>query len=565
MKNLLKHILLFTGKCWHSNRMTKMNLTSLLRIPAAALMAVLLASCDKDFNELGADIVGDDHFLFEKDDTFSIVANTIPTGPVQTNNLQINPFGVYSNPALGKTVASFVTQLEIKNLSPLFASHQTNPVIDSVVLYVPYFSTLKSTDAGGAHTYELDSIFGQAESPMQLAVHESQYFLRDFFYNAQDEQESQRYYSNQRPEITYNPTVLNNGLSSDNEAFFFSADEHEETVISNNGNTSLRRVRPGMRLKLDNDYFTSRILGAPQGILSSNNAFKNYFRGLYFKVDPTSAQGQLAMINFGDGTVTLYYKETQLDANFQPVLDASNQPVRIRKEFVMNMKGNTVSLLQNIDPDPHYTEALAQSFDAEVGQEVLALKGGEGSVVVIDLFGPDTDGNGVADQLEEIRQNEWLINEASLTFHINKTPNYMGGTNVSPKRIYLYDVKNKKPLVDYYLDNTTGGFKNSKYVHGGLLERESGNDTKYKIRITNYLRNLVKAPDSTNVRLGLSVTESINIVDMGKLRNPDDRVNNFIPAASIMNPLGTFLYGTHPAVPEDKRLKLEIYYTKRKP
>jgi hypothetical protein len=29
-----------------------------------------------------------------------------------------------------------------------------------------------------------------------------------------------------------------------------------------------------------------------------------------------------------------------------------------------------------------------------------------------------------------------------------------------------------------------------------------------------------------------------------------------------MSPLGTILYGSATAVPEDKRLKLEIYYTK---
>nr|MBP6460351.1 DUF4270 family protein [Crocinitomicaceae bacterium] len=35
-----------------------------------------------------------------------------------------------------------------------------------------------------------------------------------------------------------------------------------------------------------------------------------------------------------------------------------------------------------------------------------------------------------------------------------------------------------------------------------------------------------------------------------------------LPKASVMNPLGTILYGSHPSVPEDKRVKLQIYYTK---
>ena len=106
-----------------------MKLTSFLRIPAAAIVAVLFASCDKDFNEIGADIVGEDHFLFEKDDTFSIVANTVATGPVQSNNLPINPLGVYNNPALGRTIASFVTQLEVpvSSRNQLFMTYDTDP------------------------------------------------------------------------------------------------------------------------------------------------------------------------------------------------------------------------------------------------------------------------------------------------------------------------------------------------------------------------------------------------------------------------------------------------------
>jgi hypothetical protein len=35
-----------------------------------------------------------------------------------------------------------------------------------------------------------------------------------------------------------------------------------------------------------------------------------------------------------------------------------------------------------------------------------------------------------------------------------------------------------------------------------------------------------------------------------------------VAKASVMNPLGTVLYGSHPSVPEDKKIKLQIFYTK---
>ena len=74
------------------------------------------------------------------------------------------------------------------------------------------------------------------------------------------------------------------------------------------------------------------------------------------------------------------------------------------------------------------------------------------------------------------------------------------------------------------------------------------------------MRNLINN-DSTNVRLGLSVTESINNVAFSKLKTPNANVIS-APSMSVANPLGTILYGSHSSVPEDKRLKIQIYYTK---
>ena len=82
--------------------------------------------------------------------------------------------------------------------------------------------------------------------------------------------------------------------------------------------------------------------------------------------------------------------------------------------------------------------------------------------------------------------------------------------------------------------------------------------------------NLIKN-DSTNVRLGLSVTENINSIGFSKLRTPNANTDS-APSMSVLNQLGTILYGTNIPYSNDpnsdyqkKRLKLEIYYTKPKP
>ncbi|MND98809.1 hypothetical protein D3C80_911750 [compost metagenome] len=98
----------------------------------------------------------------------------------------------------------------------------------------------------------------------------------------------------------------------------------------------------------------------------------------------------------------------------------------------------------------------------------------------------------------------------------------------------------------------------------GIIKKEDktgGRGLTYKIRITNQIRNLINNADSTNVKFGLVVTEDINTVSSYKLRTANG-FSSYVPKASVMNPLGTILYGTNSEVPADKRLKLEIYYTK---
>jgi hypothetical protein len=136
----------------------------------------------------------------------------------------------------------------------------------------------------------------------------------------------------------------------------------------------------------------------------------------------------------------------------------------------------------------------------------------------------------------------------------------------------LYDIKNKRPLVDYYTDQYTNSLKPkyAKIVHGGIISKGSdGRGTQYKIRITNHIRNLIKYSDSTNVELGLVVTENIGVVTNKRLKNSfiiGTQTISETPTMSVANMLGTVLYGSNLPVgdPEDKKLKLTIYYTEPK-
>ena len=539
---------------------------SFLKQVLLGLIVVLFASCDKDFNEIGTDIISDDHFGFEKYTDASIVAFNQKLGPIASKNLEINSLGIYNNPAFGKTTASFVTQLELVTSNPIFSNIETPAVIDSVIVNIPYFSTLLETDSDGNKTYELDSIYGQDLSAFKLSVFESGYYLRDLD-PSQQLAGQQLFYSDKNSEIdSYKiGSRLNDSDNTEqNDSFFFDPKQIMETSLNDNDEEVVTKSVPAMRLHLNKDFFTQKILNAPSGQLFNNNLFKNYFRGLYFKVESNgSSSGNMAMINFKKGTVTVYYKQ-DVEVTVNEVVTVE----RLEKTVVMKMVGNTVSLLENSNESADYINATSNP-DPTLGDEKLFLKGGQGSVAVIDIFGTtDTDGNGVVDEVQAIQENGWLINEANLTFYVDKDNLTMQNTStIEPERIFLYDLKNGRPLIDYNFDSSTNSSfpKKGKTTHGGMIEREdvdNGRGVRYKIRITRHVINLIKE-DSTNVRLGLSITDNINNVVMSKLKTANSTTDE-APTMSVISPVGTILFGTKVSanVPESKRLKLEIYYTK---
>ena len=523
---------------------------------------LLFVSCDKDYNVIGADLIGENHFDFVKY-TSSVVAYNQKITPIQSDDLPINPLGIYDNPAFGKTTANFVSHLILATPNPTFGP---NPVIDSVFVDIPYFSTLVSTDTGGNHVYKLDSIYGDVTSKIKLSVYESGRYMGN------NNGIAQPFYTNQNSEFD-NLKVgnrLNDNIKKEqNDEFFFDAKEHKYPTTSTTGVVTTTRTLPSMRLLLNKEYFKSKIFNAPAGNLTTNDVFINYFKGLYFKVEQSGAdKGSLANINFAKGTITIKYKEDT------SLTDAT----KIEKSLVLNLTGRTVSLLEQTNTNATYSTATS-SVNTSLGDEKLYLKGGEGSMSVIELFdktdlkGYDKDGNltgpnQVSDELDDIRKNNWLINEANLVFHIDASAM---ANSYEPNRIYLYDFTNHRPIIDYFVDGTTGTTaKKNKTVFDGNINKQAvtnGRGLTYKIRITNQIRNLVKYKDSTNVKLGIVVTESISIANSNKMKTPST-VFPFIsqaPKASVMNPLGTILYGTGPTstnLPEDKKIKLEIYYTK---
>ncbi len=590
---------------------------SIVKAVVIVLSFLSLVSCDKDFNSLGSDLIDGNHFVLERYPVQNLTAYSKATGPVQTNNLPINALGIYKDPYFGTTKAHFVSQVELSSPNPTIGYQ---PVIDSVYMYVPYYSTYKSVTDAGERIYELDSVYGNSETAkFKLHVYENGYYLRDYD-PAENFESAQKYYSNDKSLVDpYKGTeLLNNSTKvAQNEEFIFSNKEiyiyktdgngayvnATGTVLADQNDLTLRVIKerklPGMWLDLKNSFFQQKILdAAASGNLYNNSSFKNYFRGLLFEVQEiTPDQGALAMLDFSTAEFKIIFKA----ATLAPTTEVPNPP-KIRRTLSLQMgfkstsnkKANSINFIEHTRTAA-YNSSLTSS-DIVNGDSKIYLKGGNGSVAFIDVFGPDVKkvvddvlvsdpiGNGVPDELDELRinmkLNQWLINEANLIFYVDKDA-MSDPKQIEAERIYIFDATNHEPILDYYADNSSGSnFKKNKSSFGGIIERETVTDAngnkkgiKYKVRLTEYIRQLIKNKNTDyddNVRLGVAVIEDINSPANATI-NPANPITigtsnvPFIPVSSVMSPLGTVLHGTNiPAGDPNvaKKLKLEIFFTK---
>ncbi|WP_179374863.1 DUF4270 domain-containing protein [Winogradskyella wichelsiae] len=558
----------------------------ILQLIAFSLIIISFIACESDFADLESDVLNSDiATTFDTDsDQYDVITYTKALNPVQTNNLILNTLGVYDD-AYGRTTSSFVTQLTPSTYSPDFGDEV---IVDSVVVTLPFFSTATGTDTDGNLTYTIDSVIstGDSYNDIKLRIFENNYFLRNFDPSG-DFGESQAYYSNKTASSS---EIISEGALEGTELDFLAAQETSHTADTNIINISeevyvletadtedddtdtvvTERQAPGIRIKLDPTFWEQKII-AKEGdpVLSNENNFLNYFRGLYFKAEAVDNKGSFMYLNTSSGNnanVTIYY--SKLTASTTDEADA-----RDNATYVLNLATNKVNFQVN-----DFTLPINEG-DSDNGDSRLYLKGGEGAVAGIKLFDGVDDETGLSNfdkfrnKFVNLENNEYtsskrLVNEANLIFYVDRDQLDILGEDPEnePDRIYLYDVANNRPLTDYDNDFTNSISPSfSKTNHLGRLERVDGENDgkgiKYKLKITEHINNLLLR-DSTNVELGLAVSMNVNLEGaflQNKIQNSDDS-NSTLPISSILSPRGTILHGNNTS-DESKRVYLEIYYT----
>ena len=592
----------------------------------AFLLLLIFISCNKEYNTIGTDILRSDTFKTNIEYVnVEVKQKKIP--PFKSIGLPIYQLGTIKDNIFGDREASFVTQLRLEEINPIFgvtsqekeeagdASNiqiiKENEIITDAYMDIPFYTNTYDSDGDGvidiydvdpndiysdsdgdglsdivertngtdpldpdtdddgildnvdtdtinpnkgATVYDVDSLIGNKDATFKIKVQELDYFLSTYDPNNNFETFLKYYSDNNIIENFAGTTLFDGEIEISTEEIVIYKEDDPETDDVDESTEVKERLSPRIRIPIDKEYLQSKIIDKEGNIdLTNQDNFNLYFKGITLNAYDFS-EPLMLILNYSDASINIVYEYDRYNRNDTPDDTSDDTIDRETKNFQLNLVGNQINLLKNGPYSSDVSEALNSNSE---DLKRIYLKGGEGIMMEIDLF-KDSSGN---DLLGEIKSKGWLINEANLTMYIdNETIDVNGGV-IEPSRLYLYDIESKAPVIDYFIDNSQGQKPNDqKVVHSGLIEVDEDNKgIKYKIRISEHVKNIIRN-DSLNKKLGLVVSSDITNAVNTELKNNNQL--EFIPVSSVINPLGTILYGPNPEpMNNDKRIRLELFYT----
>lgn len=403
-------------------------------------------------------------------------------------------------------------------------------------------------------TVELDSIYGDRTQPFHLKVERNTYFLRDLDPDT-DFQEAQAYYSSQKFSPDFVSDVLYDGEDSisDKEYLTFKEDDPDTEDVDESQQVDTRQS-PGIRVELDKDFFQTNILDKEgQSELLSSANFKDFFRGVHLSLN--ASDNLMMQLDLTQANITIYYNYDSYNSTDAAVETKKStfQMRLLQGSSTSGISGNAINTFEN----EAYPANIQEAMDNGENASRIYVKGGAGTLATLNLF-DQVNGDSA---IKQIKDNNWVINEANLTFYVDRTTLDNAGGTREPIRLYLFNLETGKPLYDANTEVTTDTAPWNVYgTYGGILETSGNKGVKYKVNITDYVNDMV-VRDSTNATIGLSVSTYIGTSARRKAQL--DQGEEKLPVMMTTNPEGTVLYGSNVTGAEaDKKLKLEISYTK---
>ena len=558
-------------------------------------LVLLIASCDKKFNDIGTEALPANIFLGKRT-YYPVGVKHAFIDVVQTNNIGVIQLGEREDKLFGNTAAAIVAQLNLSQYTPSFGAFSAQSEVDNsfdeqetindVWLEIPFFTnqidadgdglidiydiddtdpnsdsdgdgvsdileqrngtdpTNPDTDGDGTQDgednetvnpnpdkklYDIDSLFGERSASFDIEINKLNYFLRQLDPNQNFEQ-GQIYNSDFNFDIHKEQQQLaNENITLDfNEIIKDSADN----------------LSPRMRVPLNKQIFQQLILDKEGNIeLSTLEDWRDFFRSISIETSNFSSP-LLMLLDFNSMVIRINYNYKSEVADSNPV-----EIENVTEEFLINTLGSL-----RFNTFTKITVADANLNDIIVADEPaqIALSGGLGAVADIRLFED-------SELLEDLKSRSWLLNEANLTFHVDKQA-FGVYEHTLPNRLYIYNANTLTPIIDFSQDGVTTPTM-AKIVYGGFLIEEEDKQY-YKVRITNYLRNII-TNDAVNAPLRVALTNVLpnqTQVSMAKVNAADVTE---IPVGSVATPKSCVFIGPNPTNPDlsDLKLQLEIFYT----
>jgi len=505
-----------------------------------------IISCEEDFTDIGSNVISNTKFNTSAY-SVEIKAENSLVEYVLSDNITREPseylLGVHASSEYEKIEASVVSQIAIRNGLQVVDDENIYGLdtvvfttIDTVFIKLPYTATLDENTSSGPN-YTLNSIIGDQSKAFTFNAYETSTYLSRL--NPADPSKLNSYSSNDV--FDKKGTELNDPIN-----YQFKPNKNDTVIVVK------RRLSSNVLYSKDTiKYVTSTASGVPLPFaviplnedkfkeifldkyelseFESQDAFNDYFRGVI--LEAKGDEGSLISFNFSNTVPSL------------------NPSIEVYYTNTVLTKGQVIDTIQKNDS---FLFSGVRSAIYKMEEKVypvnnqIKLQGAAGSEVSIDLFGEDADSNGIADKIEELRNNNWLINDASLTFYINQSVD----TTAIPSRLYMYRIvtDSSSPTGFSQIKDTY-----SETTFGGNLERDdNGRAEKYTFRITDYISDVISGEDDILPILKLKVHNS-----------SDDPLSNTVFKNYNWNPKAVTLLN-HEVINGDKRAVLKISYSEKK-
>lgn len=510
-----------------------------------------IISCEKDFTDIGSNVISNTKFNTDVF-TVDISAENSSVERVLSDNITLESgqylLGVYASADYEKIEASIVSQVSIiSGLKVIDSTYGADTTvvskIDTVFIKLPYQATLEDFTSLGPQ-YSLDSIIGDKTKAFNLNVYQSDTYLS--LLNPLDPSKVNSYFSDfdfQKKGSELNDELNLQFIPNENDTVIYVKRWTSNNVLITTdtvkfvNSTNAAIPIPFAAIPLNEDKIKELFIDKYESSeFESQDAFNDYFRGLI--IEASGSEGSLISFNFNNTvtdlnpSVEIYYTNTVLN-------DQTGDTIKtFRKNHSFPLSG--------IRTNPFKMEDKVYPVNNEI-----KIQGTAGSEAKIDLFGADLDNNGIADKIEELRANNWLINDASLTFYINQSVDTLS----APFRLYLYKNDETNVLNPVFTQIKDATSEASFGGLGGFLERDAnGKKEKYTFKITDYISDLLSGESNYSPTLKL------------KVFNPTDAPSSLLDTIltnDSWNPRAITLFNESLSN-GDKRAQLKISYSEKK-